>query len=232
MKLYKYRSGNDNDLKALFKHGIWVPFVNQLNDFQDISIYCKNLTDDQYDEYQNFIYNSGFACGCLSFSTLCDNKLLWHFYADNFKGFVLEYESDEIEKVLKEKGICSAKDFVEYLDVKKQDCSDAFVAYCEGKRFEKFIDWHILFSKDKFWSYENEYRFSVPSDFFDKYCKDMELGALLIGILPTKIVLGNFIDEKKEVLLKQFASQNKISLSKMTINYDSIIYSLREKLIL
>ena len=109
MKVYKYRSNYDLDLKLLSRSKIYAPNKHQLNDpFEGIvtaKIYdeYKQLKPDlpptEYERRINLINKLHIQIGYLGIYSMSKNfqsELLWSYYSNSHKGFCIEYESSEM----------------------------------------------------------------------------------------------------------------------------------------
>src|SRR5690606_33927290 len=115
MLVYKYRSGTDNDLKALEYNQFWSSSIEQLNDP------CEAITDTKrIKKFLNYIGKKVGVKTCDDFNLInqntdevlsMDNKmgiyslsktpldeLLWAHYANSHKGFCIGYDIDVLLK--------------------------------------------------------------------------------------------------------------------------------------
>lgn len=112
MKLYKYFAPNDYSIDALVNHYWWFSKREYLNDPFDthgeiISKYPlflqeleKRGINSSVGDYSDLLDDFGICC----FSKIPDNKHLWALYADSYKGWALEFESEEyIRDIIKMK---------------------------------------------------------------------------------------------------------------------------------
>ena len=115
MLVYKYRSGTNNDLKALENNQYWSSSIEQLNDpceaitdtkkvkkilnyiGQKVGIKDKEdlkLINDNTDE----VLSLDNKMGIYSLSKTPLDELLWAHYANSHKGFCIEYDLDVLLK--------------------------------------------------------------------------------------------------------------------------------------
>ncbi|MBF6652721.1 hypothetical protein C3B47_07400 [Flavobacterium columnare] len=180
-KLYKYYSLSDYTLKGLKNSTIYFSHAHLLNDVMDgnfslwnmenFIIHHQKITgedrENTIESVKNLVKkltNKVLECrGVLSLSDTYKNELLWIHYT-NESGYCLEFETDNLKKSInqnREENDClffpisydnlKQKDFYEYIGYEKKENKINFEAilailYCFAQ-------------KDKFWGYENEWRF-------------------------------------------------------------------------
>ena len=110
MLVYKYRSGNSNDLTALKRNYFWAPDANNLNDpcetllLSDKIIQQADVISRVFNKnavaYNNFLaaeekFKENIKnVGIYSLSQTYNHELLWAHYANSHKGYCVEYELD------------------------------------------------------------------------------------------------------------------------------------------
>lgn len=150
MKLYKFRPlGNESDLmraKQIIETGyFWCSKFSELNDPMEGSFSTtmnSEFLDGMRDEKNQFKICS--FSGKKAFL----NPSIWGYYANGFKGLVIEIEVklfDDTERLLKKVKI---SDTIPEIDTSISDEDNARV---------------VLMSKSKYWKKEDEYRFLVKS---------------------------------------------------------------------
>ena len=168
MLVYKYRSGTENDLKALENNQYWSSSIEQLNDP------CEAITDTKrVKRFLNYIGQKVGAKTKEDFELINDNtdevlsmdnkmgiyslsktpldELLWAHYANSHKGFCIEYDLDIL---LKNDGENHVHSFpVVY---SKKPPSIGFLDIIKNKQ-SSFIK-KFAFHKSKRWEYEQEHR--------------------------------------------------------------------------
>lgn len=110
INLYKYRAGNTWDLDALENDSIWMGNAVQMDDSFD----SKLLLTEEFKEKIEYMttYNDYFQkekyklllnddaiqndCYICSLSEISDSEDMWKRYADNDKGFCIEYNTKEL----------------------------------------------------------------------------------------------------------------------------------------
>ena len=161
---------------------------------------------------------TGISC----LSELDDSLLMWAHYANNHKGFCVEYELLEINKQLQFTPIP-----IIYSNEK------VFVGSLFPQSLEKSVTKmivHGLSTKSTEWSYEKEWR--IIRD--DSACGDKwnseKLGALLPMIRPTSIILGCESTSSFQLTVEQYCKENKINLYRM--EKDTHLYKLNKTTVL
>ncbi|OAB81032.1 DUF2971 domain-containing protein [Cochleicola gelatinilyticus] len=168
MLVYKYRSGTDDDIKALENNQYWSSSIEQLNDP------CEAITDTKkVKKLLNYIGQKVGAKTKEDFELINDNtdkvlsmdnkmgiyslsktpldELLWAHYANSHKGFCIEYDLDILLKNDGENHIHSFP--VLYSN---KPASFSFLDLIRNKQnsmIKKFA-----FHKSKRWEYEQEHR--------------------------------------------------------------------------
>tara|TARA_R110002167_G_scaffold263017_13_gene469729 strand:- start:7406 stop:8416 length:1011 start_codon:yes stop_codon:yes gene_type:complete len=168
MLVYKYRSGRENDIKALENNQYWSSSIEQLNDP------CEAITDTKrVKKFLNYIGQKVGAKTKEDFGLISDNtdevlsmdnkmgiyslsktpldELLWAHYANSHKGFCIEYDLDILLKNDGENHIHSFP--VLY---SKKPPSIGFLDIIRNRQnsmIKKFA-----FHKSKRWEYEQEHR--------------------------------------------------------------------------
>ena len=105
--LYKYYSPMPYNFDALLEGYLFFSYASNLNDPFDCSAklrgscYCINQLKRlgvNLDNANNIMQKYGVCC----FSKKNDNKNMWAKYADNYKGFVIGYDVEQLGKIGKE----------------------------------------------------------------------------------------------------------------------------------
>lgn len=183
MYVYKYRSGTTRDIEALMNNQFYASSMEKLNDIHEGKIIVDNQEIEFFDlfmknatstfdisikkEIENLIeiYKNS---GVYSLSKNYDNELLWAYYADSHKGFVIEYDFDIL---------------------KQYPCNeDAFfnVEYSENVpiiNLKKILDSSFkksLVTKSLSWEHEEEIRILTPFQgmftYFNRAVKSIYFG--------------------------------------------------------
>lgn len=239
-KLYRYEKITDNRIKSLERNEIYMSGSEYFNDpfdcrgfYWDIESIYKNCSED----LENFSYSveelRGFINGMMDnalrpvkitcFSEEKFNLPLWGNYADNRKGFCVEYNFKE-------------------LGAKSELVDALFPVYYEEKRIDVTFalnsvirctitgEYHpvlpVLFYKNLIkhssWSYEKEWRVvSVSKD-----------NILKVPIKPTNIYLGDKISEGDIIKLKEVATKLSCGLIQLKpANFQNKAFVLEEILL-
>jgi len=100
MAWFKYYSPVDYNFDAIEKSYFFFSKVSKLNDLFDCSadlLLCTNqfsfLNEKGRNKLKKAISNYGICC----FSETYDNKALWAYYANSYKGFVVEYDDQKFK---------------------------------------------------------------------------------------------------------------------------------------
>ena len=224
-----HRTSNENKLYSLATNSLWFSRSNNpdLNDpfegrriiYDDDFIPLPKDEIEYWKQYAEAVRNKLFLC---CFSKDSDSPPMWAHYANNHKGFCVEYELLEINKQLQFTPIP-----IIYSNEK------VFVGSLFPQSLEKSVTKMIvdgLSTKSTEWSYEKEWR--IIRD--DSACGDKwnseKLGALLPMIRPTSIILGCESTSSFQTIVEQYCRENKINLYKM--EKDNHLYKLNKKVLL
>ena len=168
MLVYKYRSGTENDIKALENNQYWSSYIEQLNDP------CEAITDTKrVKKFLNYIgqkvgtktkedyalindntdevLSMDNKMGIYSLSKTPLDELLWAHYANSHKGFCIEYDLDIL---LKNDGENHVHSFPVLYS--KKPPSIGFWEIIRNK--QKSMIKKFAFHKSKRWEYEQEHR--------------------------------------------------------------------------
>lgn len=102
MRLFKYYSPKKYNFSAVAQQKLFFSHPSNLNDPYDTTIlnikaypgFCQTLQIDEKTLTANL--NKHAIC-CFSKGEKADNRHLWAFYASNYEGFAVEYDSNAIE---------------------------------------------------------------------------------------------------------------------------------------
>ena len=179
MLVYKYRSGTDNDLKALEYNQFWSSSIEQLNDP------CEAITDTKrIKKFLNYIGKKVGAktsddfnlinqntdevlsmdnkMGIYSLSKTPLDELLWAHYANSHKGFCIGYD---IDVLLKNDGGHHIHSFPVLYSNKPP--SIGFFDLIRNNRSEMIKK--FAFYKSKKWEYEKEHRIVTSKTGLNSY---------------------------------------------------------------
>ena len=139
----KYRTGYDDIEKILAEQGV----VETLN---------------EYKEYKSFLENR-FRVSC--FTTMPYSLLMWALYANNYKGFCVEYNIDrqnsEHESIYNNLFPC-------IYSYQRPNITELLLKAKDGDLSDEEL-WHIyrngILRKSNEWVYQDEWRFLLPQDY-------------------------------------------------------------------
>lgn len=187
---------------------MWLDLKSEVN--KDIKKLSK--------EFIKFKKTFGVSC----FSESSDSLLMWAHYANNHRGFCVEYDLMDMNKKLGFSAIpvVYSKDRT-YLDSLENLENDGYI-------LEVFFN--SLISKSPEWKYEKEWR--IVRD--DTSCGDRwdceKNGALLDMITPNSIILGCEAECDLQHQVEDYCKSRKINLYKM--EKDEELYKLNKKCLL
>lgn len=101
---------------------------------------------------------------CISFTTVLKNIRLWNYYTNGLRGYVLTYRKKDIEVSLKNNNIGYFCNKVYYKNT-KEDITQILLDYQSSIFKEYTIPWKLLFTKNKSWLDEKEFRYSLDTNF-------------------------------------------------------------------
>lgn len=166
-------------------------------------------------------YQRGNLLAC--FSERCDNILMWSHYAEDHKGICIKYDYNKLSDGIKN------NIFPAIYSKSKYDASKCLA--CHNVNISR----NPSFYKLNMWSYEEEFRFRIDNDMFDKIIEEenrkkvKEMFFLKVPNAIVEITFGvkfNFLDQRflkyyKE--LSDYAKKNNIQFFRNNIKYDSSI---------
>ena len=219
--MYKYKSANDNDMRALEKNELWVSTLKFMNDPTDLGFYINRSkhTDEEIIKFQEVLNN---AFVIISLSKTVQNRRLWNYYTDGMKGYVLKYNNDDLKKALRNLGATKIiSGSVEYNN-EKNDLTDLLDTYLATGEIPPPKEMVTLFKKDDSWQSEDEYRIIADSGFLSKYPGATEKGGICLeNIIPTQIVIGYRMEEDKQKKIIEYARKNDIEVRKFIPDFRS-----------
>ncbi len=237
--MYKFKSASDEyDIPALQKNQLWVSTLEFMNDPMDLGFYIQGNKDRDADiiAFQEKL-NKSFVI--ISLGKIRQGRRLWNYYTDGMKGFALKYNNEDLIRGLKDLGATKiAKGIVKYTD-EKTELTDVFTEYLKTGKIPSPQKADILFTKDKSWESEQEYRIIAEADFLTKHEGAIEHGGIKIeNVIPTQIIIGYRMSEEKTKLIVKYAKENNVEVRKYTPDfrskssktYISIVIHAKEKL--
>lgn len=249
--LYKYIYLSDNidenekKINALENNQIWVSRYTNLNDpFEFGAMYiddmkmknegCKNdeieITKLMYEEKKNLLR----IC---SFSERIQNMPMWAHYANNHKGFCVEYEVSDPKKIYpviytetrQENHNLIVQMVKTFYNLNRQEERNDHHAM-NAKTFDdamKYISYIYLINatKNSSWSYEKEYRI-----IFAKFEPDKSNGELVrcsdCGIKAKRVYVGNSCNEKHIKRIKDISKKIGLENSKKMCLKNGVTFEL------
>lgn len=168
MLVYKYRSGTENDIKALENNQYWSSSIEQLNDPCEAITDTKKVkkflnyigqkvgakTKEDYDlinDNTDEVLSMNNKMGIYSLSKTPLDELLWAHYANSHKGYCIEYDLDIL---LKNDGGNHVHSFPVLYSNKPPNIGFWDIIKNEKNSMIKKFAFH----KSKRWEYEQEHR--------------------------------------------------------------------------
>lgn len=177
------------------KHDIDINRISNIDEiFDDINIIGFNKAENIIESniqifYQALIKKIKFKISC--FSEINNSILMWSHYANQHKGFCIEYNASEIEEKIKKEiyPVFYHETFFPLIKTENE---------INDKKFNSLI-------KYKYWAYEKEWRLILNKDF--------------VYLKPSKIYLGVKFNDRDIDLFKEIAHEQSCKLYKMNMNY-------------
>lgn len=236
---------NDIKINSIRNKEFWLSTCENLNDpFELKTLYVEEEKIKKYDYPMELVvqlnqaYYNGFLIGCFT-TNLANNMPMWAHYANNHKGFCIEYN------------IKKPKFFypISYegerapANVAYMNCLSLIMKEIKGtinneeKEKLEFFN-HLLFHnstiKDISWRYENEYRLLFPKQIADQFIHVTEKGVAIrntvLGIEITGIYIGMSCNELYKDKLLQVGNELGINVYQMYFDDRANKYELSYKL--
>ena len=222
--LYQYRSGKCTkddegmshlyDVENLYQNVVWASPASSFNDPYDsrfllsIEIDCKSELQKEhiigFNEFiQNLTEHTYVSCFSENETSLC----MWSYYANNHRGFCVEYRTDYLEEYVYP---------VNYSNECDQEAKIGNIAEIEKRMLTKATDW----------KHEREWRMLTAGD----EDKNTENGRRFKSCRPSKIFLGCKSEAYLIDALTVYCNKEKVDLYHMTMDIKS--YKLIPKSIL
>ncbi|MBC70829.1 MAG: hypothetical protein CMH47_00810 [Muricauda sp.] len=203
MLVYKYRSGNKDDLKALENNQYWSSSIEQLNDP------CEAITDTKrVKKFLNYVGKKVGAKTEKEFNVINDNtdevlsldnkmgiyslsktpldELLWAHYANSHRGFCLEYD---LAILLQNDGENHVHSFpVKYSKRPPSIGLFNILSNNQNNMIKKFA-----FYKSKRWAYEHEHRIVTSKIGLNSY-NHKALKSIFFGLKTNGATKNNIIN--------------------------------------
>ena len=215
MALFKFKSTENlkafnRDIKTFYNNQIWFSGLESLNDpFEKVyssnvfntRINNKELVEKLFLPFKNNVDVFYKKVGILSLCNNAKNLVMWSHYANNYKGYCVEYILNE--NVLNRLNFSDQSEIFLF-PIEYEETPIDFLTFPSKLQF-------FLRRKSKLWSYENEFRFISP-----------KTGLHNIPENAIKaIYLCVFIDESIENILKTLCLNKNIELYKTVLSKNS-----------
>lgn len=253
--IFKYYAPNDYNREALSEKYFWFSKAHFLNDPYDV---CANIIDlfpsfkaalcqkyGSMESYYEMVRKFAICC----FTTDCRNKHMWALYADSYKGWCLEFESEQIINT-PNTGVPSKLYDVHYideypnfdnpdlqLDIITHDGSSRLNDFIRDERDEEKLFTYLLSLKERIiWEHEDEKRIFLGNIYYHLHPEDWvstESGFKIPwnkGILKS-IIMGSNISDADKALLEQQAQEMHVPLKQIRPVVPSINFNMKVKLI-
>lgn len=196
--LYKFRSGNLNDIINLSNNQLPICSIKAFNDPFEF-LYLTNIDEGLFKEYDENLLMSIYEdidkqnekFKVCSFSQYKDNILMWSHYANYHKGFCIEYAFEDVSR--KNPNLFPVMYSNEIIDRKENDM-------------------RYMLRKSLDWQYEYEWRV------IDVNYEKNSLYSLVEMPRPVSIYLGCKIEEGLKGYLMNYCKNNNIKVYSSTIN--------------
>ncbi len=226
-------------LKSLKNENLQV-IVDSIPDknWEIITKYLKDTAKEILYSYINY-YQMEMPLVCLS--ERYNNVLMWAHYADNHKGFVLEYDTDTLKtdcmKCPQGKNFSNCADWKQVMLLpilytnQRYDATNYIYDNTLIKTFntvgikdgwmleDDFAQYKINIFKQKSWAYEKEWRLQLYRTNRNKF----------IEVKPVAIYLGCRISKCYEDILVKYAQEQNIKIYKMNENRSKLKYNFTKK---
>lgn len=236
---------NEIKINSLRNKKFWMSTCENLNDpFELKTLFIEEEKIKKYNypieliEQLNQTYYNAFLIGCFT-TNLANNMPMWAHYANNHKGFCVEYNikkpkfffpiSYEIERVPANVA------YMNCLSLRIKDMEGTITS--EEKKELEFYNYLLLHNsiiKDNSWKYENEYRLLYPKFIASKFLNVTENGVAIgnevLGIEITGIYIGMTCNETYSDKLRLIAKELGINAYQMYFDDKANKYELNYKI--
>lgn len=202
--IFRYRQGNENDINALKNNQIWLSNMKCVNDkfegqleisYDNMNLnfsFLEDMLKKKIDAMLEQVISS-FYIACFCESVLKDT--MWSYYANNHKGFCIEYYFNSFE----------APNFifpVIYKDTKRIDIDSLDESEMYLSILTKYSDW----------SKEDEWRIALP------YYDEKTNGKVIKQPIPKGIYMGVDIENPLKEFLIEYCKERFIELYQMELD--------------
>lgn len=255
--IFKYYAPNDYSHEALSEKYFWFSKAHFLNDPYDVcaevielfphfkDALCKKYGN--FDSYYERVQKFAICC----FTTDCKNKHMWALYANSYKGWCLEFESEQIIDT-PSTGVPSKLYDVHYieeypnfndpnlqLDILTRNGSSKLNDFIKDERDEDLLFTYLLSLKEKsIWEQEYEKRVFLGNVYYHSHPEEIastESGFKIPwnnGKLKA-IIMGSNISDEDKLFLEQQAEETHVALKQIrpivpSINFDMEIVLVKD----
>lgn len=194
-KLYKYYSLDKNSNSSMKNSSLFFSHAHLLNDVMDgnFSLWNLNKYIEKYKKDTNSTDDNNVLIqshllqlinpilkhrGTLSLTDGYENELFWAHYTKD-RGYCIEIDTQKLNSFLKEKYQNKVLLFpVNYSELKSIDFHEKVIYKLEDSTQSVDVKIPICYSfsvKDKFWNYENEWRFLLNDNDFEQISNPLEI---------------------------------------------------------
>lgn len=237
---------NKSKIECIENNRFWLSEKEWVNDpfeleshYLDYNKIKKYNRSEKEIEQINRIYTDEFLLGCFTTENNLNICLpMWAHYADNHKGFCIEYEvlrTDMYYPVSYEPNrFPMTTIFMDLLTLMNIDtCGKITDAEKEKLQCYHELAYYSNMVKHESWSYENEWRILYPKNYYKElYKKDINGGAKVflehIGLKISSIYFGMSYDKNNEFIveLKKICKDKGVDMYKMYIDFYQDEYKL------
>lgn len=147
-KLYNYYSLSINNIDALLNNYFYLSNPSTFNDPFDCNLNLIENVENEINKLETVKRNNISNIGITSLSEVIDSNLMWGHYANNYNGFAIEFDGENIDvKIAKERFVKNTLTRVNYSENLKKI-----------KKEFPFALHYVLTTKMKDWKYEKEWR--------------------------------------------------------------------------
>lgn len=218
--VFKYKSANAKNLKALLNNQLYVPRADCVNDVSEIALFVK---EDNAKLFNKFIKLFQKGCYILSFGVENDNVVMWNTYSNSFGGYVIDYSIESLkEKIVVQHSAAGCRyGFVHYSDKKIPISPEVIQQYGKIHKSDvviKFDSYKPMFTKSSSWSYKKEFRFVFGAsdqdiDFINpNNSKIYKKGFMIEQIKPNKVILGYKMEDYYKRRIINYCNNNDIPI--------------------
>lgn len=229
--VYKYYAPTDYNLDALLNQYFWFSKRSNLNDPYEMNTQIletfpkfRDLLNKRGYDIDNYHKKVDEYAIC-SFTSSCDNQHFWSLYAQNFEGWCLEFNCDNL--VDSTKGVINKLYDVVYLDevpdldddnvqipIYKEECGDTITMPIAGllgniKEAEKLFEYLLCIKNREIWESEKEKRLVLGDIYLKQHGKNDKNGYIVNWYKEalSRIIIGHKILDLKRKLIVLIAKE-------------------------